>query len=485
MHIMSNQVFNVPGVPGELRREETIHQIADSLDYLDKVADEVFLKINTKVTDNRSRLQRINDRVSLAQAKVDKIKGSKKATKVFACAKYPAQDDLEEYKMLFPLNSVDGLTNPKRPNYRIASKHKALEDRGLRDKLQFYNVHVDTRKKKTEGLHREGLGGLPKTLPSVSSLLLFNTSENLYKKYVMLDPLGVVTKTRTAIDEETDLADAPSTITQREELQRQQNESFFYMPDIGEVPEITVPDFLPNLLGVADDLSYSADMGPSIAPSVAIIPDLPSVEPDAGTLPDMPGVAPPIDGAPPPPSAAPPPPPPSAAPPPPPPPPPPPDAAPPPPPPPPPSEAPPPPPPGEVPAEIAAPSDGRSSLLDAIRKAGGAGKAGLKKPEERKIKKKKQKEEEQASAAGGGSSGGGGGGGGGGDLMSDLFSRLAMRRKGISGDKGAGGGEKKTESAPSEGVGGSGSAMDKISSMIPPPPKPSGGGGEDNEDDWD
>lgn len=65
----------------------------------------------------------------------------------------------------------------------------------------------------------------------------------------MLDPLGVITKTRTAIDEETDLADAPSTITQREELQRQQNESFFYMPDIGEVPEITVPDFLPNLLG--------------------------------------------------------------------------------------------------------------------------------------------------------------------------------------------------------------------------------------------
>lgn len=67
----------------------------------------------------------------------------------------------------------------------------------------------------------------------------------------MLDPLGVVTKTRAAIEEEeAGLADAPSTIVQREELQRQAAESFFYIPDIGTVPEIAVPDFLPNLLGM-------------------------------------------------------------------------------------------------------------------------------------------------------------------------------------------------------------------------------------------
>lgn len=30
--------------------------------------------------------------------------------------------------------------------------------------------------------------GLPSNISSVSSLLLFNTTENLYKKYVFLDP---------------------------------------------------------------------------------------------------------------------------------------------------------------------------------------------------------------------------------------------------------------------------------------------------------
>jgi WAS family protein 1 len=66
----------------------------------------------------------------------------------------------------------------------------------------------------------------------------------------MLDPLGVVTKTRAAVTEgATGPADAPTTIMQNEEMLRQQKENYFYIPDIGNVPEIAVPDFLPNLLG--------------------------------------------------------------------------------------------------------------------------------------------------------------------------------------------------------------------------------------------
>jgi len=75
--------------------------------------------------------------------------------------------------------------------------------------------------------------------------------------------------------------------------------------------------------------------------------------------------------------------------------------------------------------------------------------------------------------------------------MSDLFSKLTMRRRGISGDKkggegGGGGGAEKSES--SSGGGGAASAMDKISSMIPSPPKmepvAEKTGGEDDED-WE
>ena len=67
-----------------------------------------------------------------------------------------------------------------------------------------------------------------------------------------LDPLGVVTKTRTsADDDETDqLAAAPSTIQQREELPQLTAESFFYVPGLGDVPKLSLPEVLPDLPGL-------------------------------------------------------------------------------------------------------------------------------------------------------------------------------------------------------------------------------------------
>lgn len=48
-----------------------------------------------------------------------------------------------------------------------------------------------------------------------------------------------------------------------------------------------------------------------------------------------------------------------------------------------------------APSEVVQPSDGRASLLESIRNAGGIGKAKLRNVKERKLEKKKQKEQEQ------------------------------------------------------------------------------------------
>ena len=131
----------------------------------------------------------------------------------------------------------------------------------------------------------EGLGRLPRHLPSVSSLLLFNTSENPYKKYVVLDPLeGAKTKTRDKIgEEEKELSDAPVTITKGEELQRGQQDSIMYVPLMPELPELDVPEML-QLPYVASDMFFQGDSMASIAPSLAntAVPELPNLaDPDA------------------------------------------------------------------------------------------------------------------------------------------------------------------------------------------------------------
>ena len=103
--------------------------------------------------------------------------------------------------------------------------------------------------------------------------------------------------------------------------------------------------------------------------------------------------------------------------------------------------------------------------MAAIRSAGGKKGAKLKSSKERK--KERKKETDDAI-----------GGGGGGDLMSDLFSKLTMRRKGISGSKS----EKREDRQSSSGGAESMSQMDRISAMIPPPTKDERS--ESESEDW-
>jgi WAS family protein 1 len=235
--------YNVPLIPPDLRQEEMMQQICDSLQYLEQISSDIFARISNRITDNRTQLAKLNGRIDTAQAKIDRIKGSNKATRVFSSAKYPSLDEECNYRSLFERNCGE-FHQMKDTRHVIQSKVPNVDEKVLQDKRQFYNVHINQRNKvESSDDMSEGLGRLPHNIHSVSSLLLFNTSENLYKKYVTLDPLGVVTKTRKSIEDETNnLSEAPSTIKQREELMRFTTENYSYNPGIGTVPELAVPD---------------------------------------------------------------------------------------------------------------------------------------------------------------------------------------------------------------------------------------------------
>uniref|UniRef100_A0A2K6EK96 WASH1 WAHD domain-containing protein n=1 Tax=Propithecus coquereli TaxID=379532 RepID=A0A2K6EK96_PROCO len=348
-HCLAGQTYAVPLIQPDLRREEAIQQVADALQYLQKVSADIFSR------DLALRQSQSSDQV-VAQILWGCWLLSVKGTCVFSSAKYPAPEHLQEHSSIFTGAQDPGLQ--RRPRHRIQSKHRPLDGRALQEKLQYFPVCVSTTPQ-PEDAAEEGLGALPSNISSVSSLLLFNTTENLYKKYVLLDPLaGAITKTHVMLGAETEekLFDAPLSISKREQLEQQVPENYFYVPDLGQVPEIDVPSYLPDLPGIADDLTYNADLGPGIAPSAP------------GTIPELPTFH----------------------------------------------------------TEVAEP-------FKPVR----------------------------ATSQGG-------------DLMSDLFNKLAMRRKGISG-KGPGSGA-------SEGPGG---AFARVSDSIPPLPPPQQPQGEEDEDDWE
>lgn len=288
---MAAQVYNVPTILSDLRREESYGQLVDALEYLDAVANDIFNRVSCRVAESRDQIIGINNRINVAQAKIDRLRSSStKATRVFSPPKYPAEDSFIEFCTIYQ-EANPGLHKVRKFRREVQSRVTEVTNEVVKSKKTPFVLRLRQKRRRTRSVARqdssgdfeqgEGLGSLPRNLPSVSSLLLFNTSENPYKKYVLLDPLsGAMTKTRDKlIEEENELSEAPITITQGEELGHGLKDSVLYVPVMPELPELEVPETLPHLDFVAADMFYMGDVGESIAPSLINIsvPELPTV----------------------------------------------------------------------------------------------------------------------------------------------------------------------------------------------------------------
>ncbi|KAJ8980575.1 hypothetical protein NQ317_018702 [Molorchus minor] len=432
-----NPNYKVPIIPENLSKHETIVQIAEVLDHLTNITEGIFYQVQKRLESNKNKLSDISSRAESVQRKVNNLKGAKKATQVFSSSKYPATDVYREYVSIFSDTPPVELKRHKVKPKAISTAYSPL------DKLQFFHVNISSSKKDK----LEGLGDIPEDLSCVNDLLLYNTGKNLYKNFVIVDAL----KEPQSIKEEdeidiSNIGPAPYSISDRSTVKKSVTKNYFYSPQIGEVPALDVPLDLPDLPGIADDLHYESAMEPGIAPSAVFIQtnmeniiDLPAVVQNEGESKeeDIPNVV-----------------------------------------------LPPPPPPLEVQKphspvketvktqseevkvelpkppepEINAPkqdfvqqTNARSNLMEAIRQAGGKGKANLRSVHQETTKTTSNSD---------------------GDLMADLRSKLLDRRKGISG-------KKNVENVDPE------STLGKISAMIPPPePTNDVESTSNDEEDW-
>lgn len=71
----ANTPYTVPIIATDLRHEEMVHQMCDTLAYLDQVATDIFSRISRRVAESREKLVQLNGRIAVAEAKVNRIKG--------------------------------------------------------------------------------------------------------------------------------------------------------------------------------------------------------------------------------------------------------------------------------------------------------------------------------------------------------------------------------------------------------------------------
>ncbi|GAU93146.1 hypothetical protein RvY_05130 [Ramazzottius varieornatus] len=480
----------IPLTASGYRPEEAYLLTLNYLQQMDNAFDDIFNRIDDKAKEQLVRLQRMQNRIVDVEAKIEYLRSNKKAIKVFAPATFPTLDKVEEFRS----NLVAIRTAiPSRTHRPVLSPFP--RDILPREKLTVYPIVVERNPELRfdEPSRREGLGKIPPHVKTVGSLLLFNTTVSPYSDSVGVDVQSKPSKAKKPDESEgrTSSMQAAPNFLQSNDSDRQAEIN--YIPGFGEVADFDLPNMLPNLPGIFDDDSYESlafDLTSSSAketflPSLSLptpnvlentprmaLPDLCATERLPAQVPPVPVAVPDVPAAEvhPPPTASLVPPPPipyrSATPPPP----------------------PPPLPPASVmdsapkenslsvstPAAVPPAMDGRASLLESIRAAGGTGKAKLRSVQERKMAQKKKKQEEKSAAPTG-------------DMMEDLRNRLAGLRKGIS--KGSRAGDESSVSlvGQASSTAGFGSALDRVSELIPhsPTTTPSGPSVQDANTDWD
>ncbi|PAA86439.1 hypothetical protein BOX15_Mlig001600g3, partial [Macrostomum lignano] len=293
---MPAQPLQVRPPSADLRHEELLVQSADSLAEVAGVAEAVFDRLGSRLAEQRAECDRLRRRAADCQAKIDFLKGTTRAVQVFAVPKFPAGGDSAP-AFLSPFApegegaaATAAVGEVQTAVRRVAAQHEALTEALLAEKRHYMMLPLRPPGAKRAAA-AEGLGRPPPGLRSLSGLLLFNTAENPYRKYSLLDPLGVVHRVRAVQSDDSSggggatPGQAPDSILLGDRLEAPGADSLLYVPTLGAVPDMeSLPARLPQLAGVAENVQYLGDLGPGIAPSAAdnilsSLGDLPSAPP--------------------------------------------------------------------------------------------------------------------------------------------------------------------------------------------------------------
>ncbi|CAF1499016.1 unnamed protein product [Rotaria magnacalcarata] len=302
--------YTIPVISGDLRRAEFVKQLADTFDYMDTVSQDMFNRIAIRLNIYRAQLNKFDERIQHANAHIDRIKGSKRAIQVHSSARYPVEQNRSTYKSIFECDTDNEDNRPPVLHYNLFRLNETndkfidrndKESKSKDDTLVVLKQYDDNFIQKTKRNILHGLGKPPTNIKSVVSFLKYNTSENPYTQPTKIDPLNVGGRMRKQADEPTQprIVETPLPAFYSQRSERPKIGDFGYNPTLGIVPQLSLPDNLPELDNYAtfDENTtndWSGQQMTSIAPSYAIsmLPDINDLSSSATTT-TLPPVEPP------------------------------------------------------------------------------------------------------------------------------------------------------------------------------------------------
>jgi len=137
-------VLEMVAIAQNLRREEMIIELANSLEQLDRIIGHLFESIDCKIKSFASILSSIDLRTNICKEKVIELKTNlNKATKVFSYYKYPNNEisvQKSYYKSIESSINVKSIDMNSNDLYLIKSQLIPFDELLIKDKMQFFNI---------------------------------------------------------------------------------------------------------------------------------------------------------------------------------------------------------------------------------------------------------------------------------------------------------------------------------------------------------
>lgn len=238
----------------DLRHEETIIQTANCLEQLTNVINEVFDRIDYRVEKNCERIKSLNNRSNAVRKKIDSLMGINKAITIFSPVRFPTVLNINKNLSVEKIQTEKPVEKPD-IHFIDGIKFEAAPRRPINDKSKFYYVEKPDRSYNCSE-------SFPYYTETINSLLLFNTQKNIYAKHQISSDSS---KYKKKIADEPISSDiiqmepSPLPILNRNMNSRKVNEDLFYTPSVFNAPELDLPQYLPDLPGIADDIEFNID----------------------------------------------------------------------------------------------------------------------------------------------------------------------------------------------------------------------------------
>lgn len=238
----------------DLRHQETIIQTANCLERLTNVINEVFDRIDHRVEKNCDRIKSLNSRSSAVRKKIDSLMGINKAITIFSPVRFPTVLNINKNLSVEKIQTEKHVEKPDL-HFIDGIKFAAIPRRLINDKSKFYYVDKCNRS-------YDCYESFPYYTETIDSLLLFNTQKNMYSKHHISSDSPMHKKKSTDEPVSSDIVrmePSPLPTLNRNMSTRKVKEDLFYTPSFFNAPELDLPQYLPDLPGIADDIEFNYD----------------------------------------------------------------------------------------------------------------------------------------------------------------------------------------------------------------------------------